>query len=71
MQATVRSFDETTLGGTVLLDDGSELSYTGEALAGGRLLRLRIGQRVAVEVTPRDGGRVVARLHLYTLPGPR
>lgn len=50
MQATVYRFDPQTRSGAVLLDDGIELPFTGEALAGTRLRFLRSGQRVSVTV---------------------
>lgn len=49
MQATVSSFDSATAAGTVLLDDGVQLSFGPEALRGGGLLHLRQGQRVHIE----------------------
>ena len=71
MQATVRSFDERTRSGTVLLDDGIELPYAADALAGGPVRHLRVGQRVAIETTEGDDGRTVTFLTIYTLPDHR
>lgn len=50
MQATVRSFDATTRSGSVLLDDGTELPYGGDAFRAGGARLLRLGQRVRLEV---------------------
>jgi hypothetical protein len=61
VQATVRSWDATTRAGTLLLDDGRQLDFPGEAV---QVRALRLGQRVRVLVTE---GRVVA-LTLATLP---
>lgn len=71
MQATVRSFDERTRSGTVLLDDGIELPYGADALAGGPVRHLRVGQRVAIETEDGDDGRTVAFLRIYTFPDHR
>ena len=68
MQATVRSFDPTTRSGTVLLDDGVELSYDGPAFDAGHIRLLRIGQRVRIEVAGDDGERRVTYLTIATLP---
>jgi 2-phospho-L-lactate guanylyltransferase len=61
VQATVRTWDATTRAGTLLLDDGRQLDFPGEAV---QVRALRLGQRVRVLVTE---GRVVA-LTLATLP---
>jgi cold shock CspA family protein len=65
MQATVRTFDESSGAGTLLLDDGRELSFSPAALNGSALRRLRSGQRVRVRLD--SEGSVVA-LTLATLP---
>lgn len=67
MQGTVRSFDPETRGGTVLLDDGTELPYDAAAFDAGGLRLARIGQRVALRADSR--GRITA-LTLATLPLP-
>lgn len=68
MQATVRTFDHTTRGGTVLLDDGTELVYDAAAFDAGGLRFARPGQRVALRVD--EAGRITA-LTLATLPLPQ
>ncbi len=65
MQATVSSYEATTGVGAVVLDDGTELPFDGEALTGTGLRLLRPGQRVRIETTD-DGGRV-GRLQILTL----
>jgi 2-phospho-L-lactate guanylyltransferase len=67
MQGTVRSFDPATRGGTVLLDDGTELPYDADAFDAGGLRLARIGQRVALRADA--DGRITA-LTLATLPLP-
>ena len=67
MQGTVRTFDPDTRGGTVLLDDGTELPYDAAAFDAGGLRLARIGQRVALRADA--AGRITA-LTLATLPLP-
>ncbi|RFU40319.1 hypothetical protein DZF91_17795 [Actinomadura logoneensis] len=67
MQATVRVYDPETRSGSVLLDDGSELDFDGDAFDAGGLRLLRLGQRVNLAVGP--GGRVTA-ITLSTFPLP-
>ncbi len=67
MQATVSAFDTETRSGRVLLDDGVELPFAGEALAGTGLRLLRPGQRVRL-TTGGDAARpVVQSLQILTL----
>jgi hypothetical protein len=67
MQGTVSAFDADTHGGRVLLDDGLELSFTGDALIGSRLRLLRPGPRVRLETTGSGAGLHVERLQILTL----
>ncbi|MFC6878860.1 MULTISPECIES: hypothetical protein [Actinomadura] len=68
MQATVRDYDAATRSGSVLLDDGSELAFDGDAFAAGGLRMLRLGQRVNLAT---DGERVTAiTLSTFPLPSP-
>ncbi|MGZ4589491.1 MAG: hypothetical protein ACXV3C_12620 [Actinomycetes bacterium] len=70
MQATVRSFDPDTHSGTVLLDDGVELPYDGDAFDP-RLRLLRSGQRVRIVVDGSPPATRVTFLTIATLPDPR
>jgi cold shock CspA family protein len=54
MQGTVATFDAQTHTGTLLLDDGSELSFPAEAFLASGLRLLRSGQRVSISAGP-DG----------------
>jgi len=63
MQATIATYDPETRSGTLLLDDGTELTYPAEAFQRSGLRLLRLGQRVAVE-SGADG--VVSRV---SVPG--
>jgi cold shock CspA family protein len=55
MQATVRSFDADTRTGSLLLDDGSELSFDADAVDRGGLRLLRPGQRVRLDTSASTG----------------
>jgi hypothetical protein len=67
VQATVSAFDPATRGGRVLLDDGVELTFTAEALAGTRLRLLRSGQRVRLTTEGEPGNVRVVGLQILTL----
>lgn len=67
LQATVSGFDAQTRAGRVLLDDGAELPFTQDALAGTGLRLLRPGQRVRLETHARRDALVVARIQILTL----
>lgn len=67
MQATVASYDPRSGAGTVLLDDGVELPFEGEAVRGSGLRLLRPGQRVRLETTGAPSP-VVQSLQILTLP---
>ncbi len=58
VQGTVATFDPQTRGGTVLLDDGTELTFDEAAFATSGLRLLRLGQRL--RLTCDAGGRVTA-----------
>jgi hypothetical protein len=70
VQATVRSFDPVTRSGTVLLDDGIELPYGGDAFDT-RLRLLRSGQRVRITVEGALPATRITFLTIATLPDPR
>jgi 2-phospho-L-lactate guanylyltransferase len=66
LQATVATFSPETGSGTVLLDTGQEISFSGEAFARSGLRMLRLGQRVTMRVLD---GRVLAITHIsFPLP---
>ena len=71
MQATVRSYDPATRSGSVLLDDGTELPYDGQALLGNSVRFLRLGQRVRIEVVGVGRDARVSFLTIATLPDRR
>ena len=65
MQGTVASFDEASGDGSVLLDDGSAVTFAGTAFVASGLRLLRVGQRVRLE---RDPAGTVVLVTLPTLP---
>ncbi|HIV58642.1 MAG TPA: cold-shock protein [Candidatus Stackebrandtia faecavium] len=67
MQATVAAFDPDTHRGKVLLDSGYSKEFDSDAFAVSGLRLLRLGQRVALDLTPE--GRV-AGLWIPTMPAP-
>lgn len=67
MQATVSRFDHATGDGAVLLDDGRELTFAADALAGTGLRLLRPGQRVRVELSGSGDRPSVQHLQILTL----
>ncbi|MEV0312220.1 hypothetical protein [Nonomuraea fuscirosea] len=66
MQATVRTFDETTRSGTVFLDDGTVLPFGAPAFDAGPLRLLRSGQRVNLAMS----GDEIGYITLSTFPVP-
>ncbi len=67
MQATVSAFDATTRSGRVLLDDGVEVAFGADAMAGTGLRLLRPGQRVRLTIDDEGAGPVVRSLQILTL----
>ncbi|MFF6990310.1 MULTISPECIES: hypothetical protein [unclassified Streptomyces] len=59
MQATAYTYDAGTRTGSVLLDDGTPVSFDAPAFDAGGLRLLRPGQRVRIETEgPKEGLRV-------------
>jgi hypothetical protein len=63
MQGTVATFDPDTRSGTLLLDTGAELAFSGPAFDRSGLRHLRLGQRLVIEPAP-DG-----TVHRVGIPG--
>jgi 2-phospho-L-lactate guanylyltransferase len=61
VQATVATFVPETRSGTVLLDDGTQLSFSADAFEASGLRFLRLGQRVKMRMVD---GRIVALTHI-------
>ena len=67
MQATSYTYDPETRSGSVLLDDGTPLSFDAAAFDAGGLRLLRSGQRVRIEVEGAGEERRVTFVTLQTL----
>jgi 2-phospho-L-lactate/phosphoenolpyruvate guanylyltransferase len=67
-QATVRTFSAPTRSGSVLLDDGTEIPFDAGAFEQSGLRKLRLGQRVRVQLAGEGAGLRVTRLTLATFP---
>ena len=66
IQATVHSFDTQTGDGSVITDDGLVLPFDAAAWSAGRLLTLRAGQRLRVEVRGHAESAHVTSMTLVT-----
>jgi len=70
MQATAYTYDAETRSGSVLLDDGTPVSFDAPAFDAGGLRLLRPGQRVRIEVAGSEGAEGTGstpRITLITL----
>ena len=60
MQGSVHTFDEQTGAGSLLLDDGVEVTFTADVFGASALRHLRAGQRLSLDLG--DDGRAVTWL---------
>ncbi|MBA4865021.1 hypothetical protein H1V43_27445 [Streptomyces sp. PSKA54] len=67
MQATSYTYDPETRSGSVLLDDGTPVSFDAPAFDAGGLRLLRPGQRVRIEVEGEGEARRITLITLATL----
>lgn len=66
-QGTVKTFDDGSRSGSLLLDDSSEVAIDAASLEGAGVRYLRIGQRVRFDLIDESGRRVARTLRLVTL----
>jgi cold shock CspA family protein len=66
-QGTVKTFDDGSRSGSLLLDDASEVAIDAASLEGAGVRYLRIGQRVRFDLVDESGRRVARTLRLVTL----
>jgi cold shock CspA family protein len=66
-QGTVKTFDDGSRSGSLLLDDASEVVIDATSLEGAGVRYLRIGQRVRFDLIDEGGRRVARTLRLVTL----
>ncbi len=71
VHATVRRFDQQSRSGSVLLDNGVELPFDGDAFDAGGLRLVRSGQRVRLRVEDAATKPRVTFLTIATLPDPQ
>jgi cold shock CspA family protein len=64
MQGTVHQFDDATGVGSVLLDDGRRIPFAAAVFEASGLRRLRVGQRLTIEVTDPVEGGTLTRLSI-------
>ncbi|MBY8344771.1 hypothetical protein LXH13_28200 [Streptomyces spinosirectus] len=67
MQATAYTYDANTRTGSVLLDDGTPLSFDAAAFDAGGLRLLRPGQRVRIEVENAEDSSRITLVTLQTM----
>jgi cold shock CspA family protein len=65
-QGTIKDYDADARSGSLLLDDRTEILIDQDSTEGSGIRTLRIGQRVAFEVTDDAGRRVARGLRLVT-----
>jgi cold shock CspA family protein len=65
-QGTVKHYDQATGSGSLLLDDGAEVTIDGVSTQRSGLRTLRIGQRVRFDLDEVEGARVARGLHILT-----
>jgi 2-phospho-L-lactate guanylyltransferase len=65
MQGTVATFDDESRTGTVLLDDGVEVTFPAAAFDASGLRHLRLGQRVRLD---HDDMGMITKVTLPTFP---
>jgi cold shock CspA family protein len=65
-QGTVKTYDDDTKAGSLLLDDGTEIAIDAVSIQHSELRSLRLGQRVRFDVDELDGVSVARRLNIVT-----
>jgi cold shock protein len=65
-QGTIKDFDLTTVTGSLLMDDRTEVAIDGTSLERSGIITLRLGQRVAFDLDEVDGRPVARGLRVVT-----
>ena len=65
-QGTIRDFDTGARTGSLLMEDGSEVSIDPTSMEGSGLRYLRLGQRVKFDLVEEGGRRLARTLRLVT-----
>ena len=66
-QGTIKTFDQETFTGTVLLDDQRELPIDARTFAASGLLEARLGQRVRFDIEGEGDEQRITGLNLVSL----
>lgn len=65
-QGTIKEFDLSSVRGTLLMDDRTEVAIDAASLERSGILTLRLGQRVIFDLEDADGTPVARGLRLVT-----
>ena len=66
-QGTIKTFDDGSRSGSLLMEDRSEIAIDATSLEGAGLRTLRIGQRVKFDLADEAGRKVARSLRLVTI----
>jgi cold shock CspA family protein len=66
-QGTIKEYHPASHTGSLLLDDGSEITIDAISARDSGLRFLRIGQRVKFDIAEEDGARLARRLRILTI----
>lgn len=66
-QGTIKTFDQQTFSGSLVMDDQTELTFDTDTFAASHLMQLRPGQRVRFDVEGEEDGRQVRNLQIVAL----
>lgn len=65
-QGTIKDYEEETRVGSLLLEDGREVTIDADSVGDDAVRTLRLGQRVKFDILETDGGLVSRDLRLVT-----
>jgi len=65
-QGTIKDYEDETKAGSLLLEDGREVSIDADSIGDAAIRTLRLGQRVKFDLVEADGGLVSRDLRLVT-----
>ena len=65
-QGTIKDYDDETKAGSLLLEDGREVTIDAESIGDDAIRTLRLGQRVKFDLLETDGGLVSRDLRIVT-----
>ena len=65
-QGTIKDYEDETKAGSLLLEDGREVSIDADSIGDEAIRTLRLGQRVKFDLVEADGGLLSRDLRLVT-----